>query len=519
MNKMNRVFAALCLLLALCGCGRAKQPAETTPAPTEGTQPRQGILSDAGQAETLQDYYSRTAVIGRNEWMEGSFIQTENWAREYALLEYPDGTVTTEYNSGYALPDAMTRDDLSGGVALWDVTVQWPDQPTVWETVQVFYFTEVADELQRQCFSGLLTGEEMLKTRPEAYAYLSLDTRFASRMQVLPDLEAPAGAQTLQLNFFADGRHSQSSQTWMLTPSDAIVLSRFKEGELPVGNYTLTAYDTDTGVIDWELADLEDIWNFDSLENGVLTLRQFLRQGEGRILRVWMEEGRPQWGLFDAPEEGNRYTVGDYALTWQDGSILLGEEVLLAGSMGEEPEGENPDATEMIRYNFHQALDDRRFLFSKAGWEWIEYYGIYDLETRTGHILAGSSQVWDYEILSVGADGSRALAWSREEGWLELLDLHRNLAARIPLEGEGFIEQIGVNADLTRAAVLELDGALQRYTVTVLDTATGKTLYTWEIPADLTAGAPHLQPVEDNLLAVTLRQWKTDTDWLYRIAY
>ena len=97
-------------------------------------------------------------------------------------------------------------------------------------------------------------------------------------MQALPQLEAPAGAQTQELNFFAGGIDPQDCQVWMLTPADAIILSRYKEGELPAGNYTLTAYNLDTGVVDWELADLEDIWNYDSLEKGVLTLRQFLRQ-------------------------------------------------------------------------------------------------------------------------------------------------------------------------------------------------------------------------------------------------
>ena len=199
----KRFYTGLLLAaLLLSGCSK---PVEETPVQNatvlEPPPVQSGILSDVGQAETLQEYYDRTAIIGRNEWMEGSFIQTENWAREYAALEYPGGTVTVEYNSGYVLPDAMTKDHLSGGVALWDVTVQWPDQPTVWETVQVFYFTESGETGQKQCFSGLLTGEEILKTKPETYAYLALDTRFAGRIQTLPDLPVPEGTQVVELNF------------------------------------------------------------------------------------------------------------------------------------------------------------------------------------------------------------------------------------------------------------------------------------------------------------------------------
>ena len=68
----------LAAMLLLSGCSK---PVEETPVPnTTVVEPppvQSGILSDVGQAETLQEYYDRTAIIGRSEWMEGSFIQTE----------------------------------------------------------------------------------------------------------------------------------------------------------------------------------------------------------------------------------------------------------------------------------------------------------------------------------------------------------------------------------------------------------------------------------------------------------
>ena len=520
MNKRVTI-GILAAMLLLCGCGRKTQEPAIQPPAAIGQPPVQsGIVSDLGKAETLQEYYDRTAVIGRNEWMEGSFIQTENWAREYAALEYPGGTVTVEYNSGYVLPDAMTKDTLSGGAALWDVTVQWADQPTVWDTVQILYFTETTENSQMQCLSGLLSGDKVLKSKPEAYAYLALDTRFAGRMQTLADLSAPEGAQVVELNFVAEGRNPQGSQTWMLTASDAIILSRYKEGELPMGNYTLTAYNLDTGVIDWELSDLEGIWNFDSLQNGVLTLRQFLRQGEGKVLRAWMEDGRPQWGLFDAPLEETLFTVGDYILTWQDGSILLGDEVLLSGGYGEE---EAEDLLERALYNFHQALDDHRFLFSKAGWEWIEYYGVYDLTTREAHLLLSDRQDWSFSVLQVSEDGKTALAGCTEGGFwnLALADLEAMKLRYILPDyegGENAATQVTANSDLSRVAVLT-DNEDGTAGVRVYATATGTELFRWDIPAQLVAGEILLQPVEENTLVLHLRQWKTDTDWLYRISY
>ena len=519
MNRRLSWAVLLCTLL-LCACSSQPQEPPVQPLPQESPAPVQpGILSDVGQAQTLQEYYDRTAVIGRNEWMEGSFTQTENWAREYAALEYPGGTVTVEYDYGYVLPDAMTRDELSGGVALWDVTVQWPDQPTVWETVQVFYFTESSGTGQKQCLSGLLTGDAVLDSKPEVYAYLALDTRFAGRMQPLPDLTAPEGAMAQELNFFEDAANPQNCQVWMLNEADAVVLSRYREGQLLQGDSILTACNLDTGVIDWELRDLEGIWNFDSLENGVLTLRQFLRQGEGRVLRVWMEEGRPQWGFFDAPVEETLFTVGDYILTWRDGSILLGDEVLLSGGYGEEAE----ELLEIAMYNFHQALDDHRFLFSKAGWEWIEYYGVYDLSTREAHPLVSDRQEWGFGILQVSADNSKALAGCTVGGiWnLSLVDL-KDLTMRPVLPAydkqEDAAEQVVTNGDLSRIALLERtpegDAGIRVY-----DTASGSLLYSWDVPARLVAGDPTLQLVEEDTLTVYFRQWKTDTDWLYRITY
>lgn len=517
MSKRD-LWLAAALCLCLCACGRqAEAPVETPPV-TDSRPAQSGILTDVGQAETLQDYYDRTAIIGRNERIEGSFTQTQSWALEYAMLEYPGGAVTVEYNSGYALPDAMTRDDLSGGVALWDVTVQWADQPTVEEPVQVFYFTETADGTLRQCFSGLLTGEDILNSKPEAYAYLALDTRFASRMQVLPDLEVPEGAQVLELNFFEEAPAPQDTQVWMLNETVAVMLSRFREGELDQGEYLVTAYDLDTGETYWDRRDLEEIWSFDSLQNGVLTLRQYTDAGDGDILKVWMEEGQPQWGRFDAEAE-TRYRVGNNTLTWQDGSILLGEEVLLSGSTQEDLEAE----TEMVLYNFHQALDDHRFLFSKAGWEWIDYYGVYDLDTRTAHALISDRQAGEFQVLQVSADGTRALAGHGAYGYWGLCTVDLNTLEQQPIpteydSEEHTAQQVLANDELSRMAVLEetQEGAFK---LRVYDAAAGTELFRWEVPSALVAGVPRLQLVGEDTLLVSFRQWKTDTDWLYRVTY
>ncbi len=513
MNKLYRYIAALCLLLALCGCNQAQQTPATQPTQPEATRPRPGILSDAGQAETIQEYYSRTAIIARNERMEGSFVQTGSWAREYAALEYPDSTCEVAYVSGYALPDAMTRDDLSGGVSLWKLHITTADGTPLEELVQVFYFTETTEAGQIQCLSGLLTGEEMLSARPEGYAYLALDTRFAARMQTLPDVEPVSGVKPLE---FLAGTDALDQFFYPLTDTVTAVLCHYSHLE-DTGDKLLIC-DLEAGQL-LEEHPLEGAWDCTGQQEGKLTLEQYFSMGEGRkVMTVTFDGTQTRMETLSLADDEQR--VGDHVLSWREGSIYLGEEVLLQGSAEPEEGGEwEEDPTVMSLYNFHQALDDHRFLFSKAGWEWIEYYGIYDLETRTGRVLAGSTQTWDYEIAQISDDGNRALAWSRENKWLELLDMHRNLAARIPLESEYSIEQISANADLTRVALLQSDMETGDYVISVVDSADGALLFTWTVPEALVAGFPELHPVGEHLLVVNLRQWKTDTEWLYRCNY
>lgn len=513
MKKTYRSIIALCLVLALCGCGREQpEAAPTQPVQSESTKPRPGILSDAGQAETIQDYYSRTAIIARNERMEGSFVQTGDWAREYAALEYPGSTCAVSYLSGYALPDAMTRDDLSGGVSLWQTEITAPDGTKTEERVQILYFTETADGIQTQCLSGLLTGEDILPTRPEAYTYLALDTRFAARMQTLPDITPPEGVQPLEFRAEAD---SLDQQFYPLTDTVAAVLCRNSHRE--ASDDRLVIFDLAAQQV-LETHTLEGQWDFAGLRTGELTLEQFYAVGEGRQTMTVTFDGT-QTHMETQFLADDEQRVGEYLLSWRDGSIYLGEEVLLQG-IPEPEEGEEweDDPTAMTLYNFHQALDDHRFLYSKAGWEWIEHYGVYDLETREAHVLAGSNQVWDYEIVGISADGGHGMAWVRASNLLELVDLRNYTTRQIALPSVP-VEQVRVNADLSRVALLQRNDGTGEYTVAVLDSANGEELFEWSLPEALVAGAPELNLVGGNLLLINLRPWKTDTEWIYRCTY
>ena len=512
MNKFYRSAAALCMVLALCGCGRA-QTAETPTQPIqpESTQPRPGILSDAGQAETIQAFYSRTAIIARNERMEGSFVQTGNWAREYAALEHPGSVCEVSYLLGYVLPDAMTRDELSGGVSLWQVEITAADGTRTEEQVQILYFTETTETGLQQCISGLLTGDDMLETRPEAYAYLALDPRFSARMKTLPDITPPEGVQPLE---FLEETGALDQQIYPLTDSVVAVLCRYLHRD-GIGD-RLVLYDMAAQQV-LETHQMEGQWDFTGLRSGELTLEQSYSMGEGRqTATVTYDGGKIRLETQFLADDEQR--VGNYTLSWRDGSIYLGEEVLLRGTAEEETVDGEEDPTSMALYNFHQALDGHRFLYSVAGWEWIEHYGVYDLTNRETHILAGSSQVWDYEVIGISADGDRALAWSRESNWLELLDLRSYTARQISLSALT-VERICANADLSRVALLQRDSTDETYSIVVIDSTTGEQLFDWSVPENLVAGAPELHLIGEKLLLINLRPWKTDTEWIYRCHY
>lgn len=514
MNKRN-LWLAAALCLCLCACGRQEDvPTEGLPAADSPPQ-QSGILTDVGQAETLQDYYDRTAIIGRNERMEGSFTQTQNWAMEYAALEYPDSQTTVSYISGYQAPEGMFKDDLRGGVACWRVEGTAADGQSIGETVQIFYFSETADGVQTLCFSGLLAGEERLETKPEAYAYLALDTRFANRIQRLEALEAPEQALSAQLDHFEAG--VLDCQAWMLDETAVVALTRYEDGSCG-----LLLHDLEGG-FETRYQELEGIWNYSQMDNGVLTLEQYAQSGDRQLLEITLKDDLPVTETSTRSEETGGYRVGRYTVTWKDSSLYLGDELLLEGGAWD-----MDDVTTTRNYLFQQALDDHRFLYQLAGWEWMEGFGIYDIETRTDTFMQGAQNDWGFSLclpIIRNEEGKALTAHLTEPGWwgLSVLDLDTLESTPLPLghetEEEAISGQLEANGDLTRLALIHNDWETNTHLVEVLDMATGQQLFCWEIDAGLVAGQPQIQLVGDNTLMVTLRRWDTDTQWLYRMEY
>ncbi len=504
----KKLLLALGLCLCLTGCGREEPPAEQTPSLPENLPPQGGILTDVGQAETLQDYYDRTAVIGRNEWVEGDFTATRTWAEEYAVLEYPEQQAQVAFAGGFTAPTGLFRDGLSGGAILWDVALTAADGAQSLQQVQVLYFTDNRDGAHHQCLSGLLTGEDILTGRPEAYAYLMLDTRFASRMQPLPQVTAPENAQVIELDWL-EGAVFENA--WLLDEQFLTVDSRYSELDKTV----MQVYDLNTleQVALWEKP---GYWYQASEAPGLLDLRHSDANEDGTVsvLHVTVKDGSPDIREITLRED--EWQVGDTTVTWKEGSLWADDQVLLQGDPGTE------DVTTTVRYMVQSVLDDHRFLYACVGWEWTEYWGVYDLDTHTRY------KVWegpDYYLDKPEDGETRTLAFTWMAGlqWgYHILDLNTLELTPLPVGHateedalEGFVE---VNEDLTRIALVKND-FISDYQITVRDMQNGSELFSWIIPHNAVSGQPDVQLMGEDTLLVTVKQWATDTSWVYRIRY
>lgn len=507
MNYWNRLWAAaLSLCLLLCACADGTPPAEEAgPAPESPPKEPTGIVTDVGQAETVQDYYDRTAIISRNERIEGNFVQTQHWAEEYARLEYPERQSEVQYESGYAAPEALFRDELRGGVACWSILSLDEAGAEARETIQVVYFTETADGTQTQCLSGLLTGGAQLETRPEAYDYLALDPRFSGRMQKLAAPEMPQGGQALELSV-------EETECFLLSETAAVELTHLRDGSCGLRLFS------PEGAFEAQSQTLEGNWNSGGVgPDGVLTLERAMPDGGRQRMEILPTGGLPDIRTGSAAEEDDRWTLGGAVITRREGSLYLGEELLLAGG-ATDPE----DVTTFRSYQFLQALDDHRFLYSLAGWEWVEGCGVYDLESRTATAIGD----WGFAMpvirkeagVALGAHLTEPGSWAFSLVDLETLEL-TPLELGYPNEETAFSGQLEANGDLSLLAMNETDWESGDHLVTVREPEGGAEVFRWEIDGRLVAGQPRIQLVNDHLLAVTLRRWDTDTYWLYRIHF
>lgn len=500
MKNIPKLWLLLLALAALAACGRTGSPVpadvpEQTPPPAPS-----GIVTDSGQSETTEDYFDRTAVIARGERLDSPSMlgfDTDLWALEYAALNYKGYTARAEFVSGYSAPDGLFSDSaLQGGAVLWRLVLT-DDQGAVTEDqVQIFFFAEQGTIT----LSGLLSGDAVLNDREAGYAYLALDPRFSGRMQAVPTPEEPEETAAIELSRLCGGENRQDA--YPLSETRAALVQAEKKAVL---------YDFSSASVVQE-SELGAGWQTERFESGLLTLT--LRDETGMtVLRRMMvtPEGISVTNVDGQEEE--LYSVGSHRVAQRDGSLCLGDEVLLEGG------GDLEDA---VGYYFRAALDDHRFSYDCWGYEWLEHSGIYDLSTRTDLPLGGPLS--GAYLLGVSQDGAMALTCRMEDlGYCygyALLDLStgqsRPLSVGPKSLEEGADVYPAVDASLSRLCLWgETNGGC---VITVYDTSTEKPLFSWTVPHDA-ASVSGVTLMGEGTLYVSMHRHSTGGEWLYRIGY
>ncbi len=197
--KKTLLYLSLCAIFALSACSQA--PSITTPDDTLTVQPSD-ILEPSepeepsGQqleqpVEPMRDtYFDRTAIILRQDVLEGTFTETYPWAQEYVAKNHPGFSMSEPiYKSGFAAPESLFADSgMSAHSSIWTMQLISTDGQTTELDIQLIYFSQG----EKLYLSGILTGEDMLESKPEVYDYLRLDPRYQAVMLEFPPLIPPS---------------------------------------------------------------------------------------------------------------------------------------------------------------------------------------------------------------------------------------------------------------------------------------------------------------------------------------
>jgi len=185
---MKRITVLLILLMLLCGC---------SPEPVPPQLPEDDSHLHLQQEDT---YFSREEIIARNESRPADLDDIVAWAEEYILHAYPGAVWKNDLSlqNGFAAPDSLFTDSTLQGFAItYEMEITPRNEETFFLPVQVL----AVFEGQTMYLSGLLWEDAVLQTRPEAYDYLRQDSRFADRMQALPEITLPEEGRVISTNY------------------------------------------------------------------------------------------------------------------------------------------------------------------------------------------------------------------------------------------------------------------------------------------------------------------------------
>lgn len=507
---MKKYLSAICAALMLTAFLAACQKNEPQPAPSPVQPPVEepmepassagGIVSDSGRADTVEDYYARTAIIARNEWVEDPSrmgFATEVWVREYAVLRYPDQAADVLFETGYTAPESMFADQLSGGSCLWTLRLSDASGEERTEAVQILFFAEDG----RACLTGLLTGEKMLDSRRAGYDYLALDPRFSARMLAVSAPEEPEESAAVELAALCGGDNRQDA--YPLTETCAALV----QAERRVVVYDFTQ---EKILQDMELG---DGWRAERVEDGTLILLCWDESGQVTREMAVSAEGS---AIHPVDTGDLRYSVGDTVISQRQGSLWKGGTPLLEGR-----DGADEEAT---AYRFARALDDHRFLYHYWGYEWLEHSGIYDLAAGQDHPLPDDGPNY---ILGADPQAKTALICRMEDlgfCWdYHCLDLKSGKTRPLGVgpvfsdDGAGEDPEVFPAVNWTGSRLCLWYGKNGSTCLEIYDLS-GALLYQWAVP-EQTAMVSGVTLMGDNTLYVAMHRYSTGGEWLYRMEY
>ncbi|MEA5039539.1 MAG: hypothetical protein VB086_06840 [Clostridiaceae bacterium] len=483
---MKRLLICALILALLCGCTPTaqdpQQPPVSDPEETQDPGPTVPAVTETG-------YFSRTEVIRRNEHEEGFFLATKRWASEYAEQTWPDSEYTVNYLSGFSAPSAMFTDFLSGGSALWTITVSQADGQALNETVQALYFADGGEIY----LSGLLVGDELLETRPEVYAYLRLDTRFSARMCDLPDVVPPKGllgSYDLAMLFGTEGCDAE------LLDADTAVLHDLNWTSED-GEHQLAVVDLPSGktLHSQTLSGESGSWRVGDVSGGVLTLTHYTDGGRDQMIYA-SRDGIEQKTLY--PEAAYRFPMGDDRFVESKGNSLY--EIVRDPLTGQETEtlllqGVDSQDETAAAFTFRQALSDDQFVYDYMGYEWYNRSGVYDLSTGTDYVITvpqvvgGEVQQADTRMLYV--DLETAVTALDDYGYyhFSVTDRETGTTRLLKLGYEDPEDRTAqAVSDGTRLLLMKDSGdEAQNYKIELYDLQ-GNLLWSWELIGAVTGG-------------------------------
>ncbi|MBQ3140346.1 MAG: hypothetical protein IJC25_00115 [Clostridia bacterium] len=370
-----KITAALCslLLLLTAACNNPETSSQTVSGILNTEYTREKILSQT--------------VAGDRDY----FVATQLWATEFVRRNYQSYTpsdVTAVFVSGFAM-DENELADFAVGAQIYDVTFtskksidslpQNTDGSYTLRLQAVYY----VDQEGRCVLSGFAYEDALIADGRQLYEFLKADSRLT--MQPYPYPVADECVQAYNLSQVMEQRGQQKlSQLYCIGENRFLFLSCDKNA--PAGTVDVNFFDLSTGenFADNEAMHLTGVsgYYFLDMTGGEIKVCYNYAEGGAYYCNTFAHDGtvRGKFQPYHSDDDTAVHAVGDSQILNENGSLYLldddGERTLLL-------EGKPGLSEDSTVYRFCGQAGEEAFLFVCFGYEWVEHWGVYDLNTRS----------------------------------------------------------------------------------------------------------------------------------------